>query len=156
MVMETFGWGGIAHGGAHIGFFSGVGMLLPILSQAWENSVKPWLLSPVGFFIGLALIIVSVAIIAYAAGSFSKVLKSVGWLIMIPGVIAILFSVFGEFKVWTWTQTHVTGFTIIEPGVRWLVHHSVPSAAFLGGIYIIVGVFFLWAGRKVYRMSDYM
>ena len=147
---------GALHGGAHLGFFSGVGMLLPIMSQAWELHIRPWLHSPMGFFIGIGLVVLSIAVIAYMAGSIHKVFRSVGWLLLIPGVIAILFTTFGEIQVWSWAQNSITGFSVAEPAIRWLVYHSVPSAAIIGGVYILLGIMFIWAGRKLYNLTDYI
>ncbi|MBI4150999.1 hypothetical protein HY492_02630 [Candidatus Woesearchaeota archaeon] len=145
---------GLLHGGAHVGFFSGVGMLLPTLSQAWNLNIKPWLYSPWGFYVAVALILVSVLIIAFLAGSASKLLRKIGWLIIIPGVLALVFAAFGEMQVFSWANNNITGFSYVEPGVQWFVGHSVPTTALMGGFYIVLGYAFLAIGRRVSGFAE--
>ena len=146
--------GGVLHGAAHVGFFSGVGMLLPMLSQAWNLHVKPWLYSPYGFYVAVGLIIISVLCIAFLAGSASKLLRNIGWMIIIPGVLALAFAAFGQLQVYGWAENHITGFSVVEPGVDWFVGHSVPSTAIMGGFYIVLGYAFLAVGRRLSGFAE--
>ncbi len=144
------------HAGAHVGYFSGVTLLLPILSDAWEKSIRPWVLSPSGFIIAFGLILVSLLVLGFVAGSISGLIKSVGWMMLIPGVIAIMFAVFGQTTVYGWAGQHITGFAAAEPVVNWVVEHSVPKAAYLGGMYIIVGVCLVWFGRRIDSVARFI
>jgi len=144
------------HTGAHLGFFSGMGMLLPTLSRAWELQIKPWIYSPYGFYIAAALILISLLVIAFLAGSASKLFRSVGWLILIPGIIAMVFFSFGETNVYGWVDSRVTGFATAQPVVEFFVDHSVPKTAVLGGVYILAGVGFLWMGKKLQRAAEFI
>jgi len=144
------------HTGAHIGYFSGLTMLVPILGQAWEKSLKPWLVSPYGFVIAFALIIVSVIILSFAAGSISKLTKSMGWMMLIPGILALVFASVGQVQAYDWASNHITGFTTAQPVVDWLVEHSVPKVAYLGGIYILVGVCLIWVGRRIEAIGQFV
>lgn len=147
---------GMLHTGAHLGFFSGMGMLLPTLSKAWELHVKPWLYSPYGFYVALALIVLSLIIIAFLAGSASKLLRSVGWLILVPGIIALVFTTFGETNVYSWTENHISGFVAAKPAVQFFIDHSVPETAILGGMYILVGIGFIWVGRRLKKVASFI
>jgi hypothetical protein len=144
------------HTGAHLGYFSGLTLMLPILGQAWENSIKPWLVSPHGFLVAAGLILVSVMLLAFVAGSLSKLVKSLGWMMLIPGIIAILFAGFGQAEVYGWAQDRITGFAAAEPVVNWVVEHAVPKVAYLGGVYIIVGVCLIWAGRRLEAIAQFV
>ncbi len=144
------------HTGAHIGYFSGVTMLLPLLSDAWEKSIRPWVLSPSGFIVAFGLILVSLIVLAFVAGSISGLIKGVGWMMLIPGVLAILFASFGQANVYGWAGQHVTGFAAAEPAVDWFVKHAVPNVAYLGGAYILVGVCLVWVGRRIESVARFV
>ena len=155
-MLERFFSGGALEAGGHVGFFSGVGMLLPVVGKAWELQIKPWFYSPYGFYIALGLIVLSVLIIGFVSGSVSKLLRSVGLMLIIPGIIAIIFAAFGEFQVYTWAQNQITGFTVVQPAVKVILDHSVPQTAILGGFYIIIGGCISWIGNKLARFADYI
>ncbi len=146
----------LLHTGAHLGYFSGLTMMLPILGDAWQNSIKPWLVSPYGFLIAAGLILLSVIILSFVAGSVSKLTRSLGWMMLIPGIIAILFAGFGQAEVYGWATNHVTGFATAEPVVDWLVEHSVPKVAYLGGMYILIGVALIWIGNRIEAVSQFI
>lgn len=143
------------HTGAHIGYFSGLTTMLPLISQWWETDALPWVYSPKAFYIGLGLIALSLFLLSFAAKGLDKLLRSLGWLMIIPGALAIGFSLFGEASFWG-SMNLITGFHYIEPGVQWLVHHSVPNAAFIGAVYIFSGMILIWAGRKVELYASYI
>ncbi|MEM2916284.1 MAG: hypothetical protein QXT19_02935 [Candidatus Woesearchaeota archaeon] len=144
------------HTSAHIGYFSGVTMLLPILSDAWQKSIKPWVMSPSGFFIALGLILISLILLAFVAGSISGLIKSVGWMMLIPGILAVIFAAFGQSTVYGWAGQHITGFATAEPLVNWFVEHAVPKVAYLGGVYILIGVCLVWIGRKIDSLARFV
>ncbi len=144
------------HAGAHVGFFSGVGMLLPMLSEAWFLHIKPWLLSPYGFYIAIGLILISVLCLGFVVGSFSKLMRGVGWMIIIPGILALVFASFGQLNAFDWADNHITGFSVVEPGVQWYVGHSVPNTGILGGTYILLGVCMLWMGSKIGKLAEHI
>ncbi|HSU73263.1 MAG TPA: hypothetical protein VLJ21_05445 [Candidatus Binatia bacterium] len=147
---------GTLHTAAHLGFFSGTGMLLPVLGKAWQLHIKPWLYSPYGFYVALGLILVSLIIIAFLAGSASKLLRSVGWLVLVPGVIALIFTAFGQANVFDWAEQHVTGFVAFEPIANFFVVHSVPTTAVLGGLYVLIGICCLWVGGKLHKAASFI
>jgi hypothetical protein len=147
---------GALHAGAHVGYFSGVSMLLPILGDAWNKSVGPWIAAPGGFVIAIGLIILSVIILAFVAGSISGLIKSMGWMMLIPGIFALMFAAFGQTTVYDWAGQHITGFASAEPVVNWVVDHSVPKVAYIGGMYILLGVCCVWLGRKIENVARFV
>jgi len=146
----------VLHAGAHIGYFSGVSMLLPILGRAWEKNVAPWITSPNNFLIALGLIVLSLVVLAFVAGSISSLIKSIGWMMLIPGILAIAFAAFGQANVYGWAENHITGFASAEPVVDWFVRHAVPNVAYVGGFYIIIGVCLVWVGRRIDSVARFI
>ncbi len=146
----------LMHTGAHVGYFSGLTMLLPILGAAWENGLKPWLVSPYGFVIAFALILISIIVLAFIAGSISKLTRSLGWMMLIPGILALLFAAFGQTQVYDWAGQHITGFATAEPVVNWFVEHAVPKVAYLGGMYILIGVCLVWIGNRIEAVGQFV
>jgi len=131
-------------------------MLLPILGNAWEKSIKPWLVSPHGFLIAFGLILLSIIILGFVAGSLSSLIKSLGWMMFIPGILAIVFAAFGQAEAYGWAQNHITGFSTAEPVINWLVDHAVPKVAYLGGMYILIGVCMIWIGRRLEAIAQFV
>ena len=146
----------LLHTGAHLGYFSGLTMMLPILSDSWQKSIKPWLIAPNGFLIAAVLVVISLVLLAFVAGSISKLIKSMGWMMLIPGIIAIMFAGFGQANVYDWASNHVTGFATAEPVVDFLVEHSVPKVAYLGGMYLLIGVCLIWVGRRLEAIAKFV
>jgi hypothetical protein len=155
-MLERIFSGPLLHTGAHLGYFSGLTMLLPILGDAWTKGIKPWLVSPTGFLIAFVLILVSLVLLGFVAGSISKFIRGIGWMMLIPGIIAVLFAVFGQAEVYDWAENRVTGFSTAEPVVGWLVEHSVPKVAYLGGAYILIGMILLWIGGKLQAIAQFV
>ena len=147
---------GALHAGAHVGYFSGVSMLIPVLGEAWDKSVGPWIASPNGFIIAIGLILLSVVMLAFVAGSISGLIKSIGWMMLIPGILALMFAGFGQTTVYDWAGQHITGFASAEPVVDWFIDHSVPKVAYLGGMYILIGVCCVWVGRKIENVARFV
>jgi hypothetical protein len=146
----------LLHTGAHVGYFSGLTMLLPILGDAWEKSVRPWIVSPHGFLIALGLILLSIIVLAFVAGSITGLIKGMGWMMFIPGILAVIFAGFGQANVYGWAGQHVTGFVAAEPVVNWFVDHAVPKVAYVGGFYIIVGIVLIWIGRRIESVTQFI
>lgn len=144
------------HAGAHVGYFSGLSMLLPILADAWEKSVKPWVVSPNGFWIAFGLVFLSIMLLGWLAGSINKLLRGLGWTMLIPGVLAILFASFGQANVYNFAEQNIAGFATYEPVVDWVVEHAVPKVAYIGGVYVLVGVVLIWIGRKLRSISYFV
>ena len=147
---------GILHIGAHLGYFSGLTMLIPILSKAWDTQIKPWILAPGGFAIAAGLVVLSIIMLAWLMGSISHLLKSLGWMMIIPGVLALVFAVSSPERVYSWIGNEVTGFSVVQPTVEWFVEHSVPKASYLGGVYIFIGFTMLFISRTLSKVADFI
>ena len=134
---------------AHAGYSSGLALAVPVISAAWNGHLAPWLAAPLKFWSSSALILVGLAVLFMAVGSISSLFKSAGWMMILPGVITIAFTAMGSDFFFNLAGTHIQGFAVVEPTVRWAVNHVVPQAAYVGAIYILVGVLLVWCGRRV-------
>ena len=150
------GQGNVLEIGAHFGYFSGLTMLIPLLSQAWHENIKPWVLSPGGFFTALALLLISIVLLGWLVGSVSHLLRSLGWMMVIPGLLALVFAASSEQAVYQTAGHYITGFSAFQPAVEWFVEHSVPKAAYIGAIYLCLGFLCLLAGHMLGRVSYYL
>ncbi len=140
--------------GVHVSFFSGLSMLLPIIANAWDKHVIPWTYAPNGFFISIGLIVFAILLLGWIVGSFSGIIRKVGWMMILPGVLALIFAAAGTESVFSLARTQVSGFAILEPAARWAVEHAVPKAAYVGSIYLLGGVFLVWVGRRVQGLAE--
>lgn len=144
----------IPHVGSHLGYFSGLTMMIPILSESWATHVRPWIVSPLGFFIALGLIAASIFFLAKVSGSFSRLLKNLGWMMIVPGILALVFATTSQESVFHWATTSITGFSVVEPVAHFFVEHSVPKATYLGGFYILFGAVLVWVSAKIQQASN--
>jgi len=146
----------VLHAGAHLGYFSGISLMLPILGEAWQSQIKPWIVSPYGFIIAAGLVLISIVILGFVAGSVSKLTRSIGWMMLIPGIFALVFAGVGQEQVYHWAENSVTGFATVEPAMSWFVEHSVPKAAYLGGLYVLAGVVLIWVANRIKAVAEFV
>jgi len=149
----TLSWSHIA---SHLSYFSGVSMLLPTLSTSFHIGQFPWFSYPTMFFIAVVLILLGIIILFLLEKSIGKLLRSVGWMMIIPGIVAFLFAAVTSDAVFAWMNNSITGFHFVEPAVHYLVEHSVPTTMNVAAGYMIFGMIFLWLGKKVARIAHYL
>lgn len=126
-------------------YFAGLTALLPLL---------PLLLRPervvaakLAFFIALGLIFSGFLVVYLLTESRKAALRTLGFTTLVPGLIAVLFSYLGPRR----TSIFLDRFGMLSPFVDEWVSEYVPTAWFLAGIYIILGVAFIWLSEKSRR-----
>jgi len=140
---------GIIHALVHIVYLSGIALLFPVLVNAYGTGVVPWVLDKTHFYGALALIVLGAFILWYTNGALGKTLRSLGWMKIVPGAIAILFFLFGKDTFFGTARTTIAGFAVIEPLVKPLLVHSVPTLEIFAAAYVVVGVLFVWLGHQL-------
>ncbi|MBD3318552.1 hypothetical protein GF342_01445 [Candidatus Woesearchaeota archaeon] len=138
---------------SHISFFSGISSLLPILSRGLDLGTAPWRTYPFGFYLAIGLILLGIVVLFWLEKSIGKILRVVGWMLIIPGMLALVFSTFGSEWFYNLGYSAFTGFATVEPAVRWAVAHNVPATVNVAAGYLFVGIICLWAGNKIRHVA---
>ncbi|MEM4366303.1 MAG: hypothetical protein QXN46_01775 [Candidatus Woesearchaeota archaeon] len=138
MLKDFFGKG-LLNLGSHIGYFSGITTLVPVLSSALRFGKSPWSVFPPSFWIALALNFVSSLIIFFLKKSLSEGLRAIGMMTMIPGFFAVLFGIISQEEVFSALNAKFVGFSVIQPYVKLFVEHTVPKTLVVGILYILIG-----------------
>jgi len=137
----------------HLGLFAGFALLIPVMSNAFDQKVVPWVLAPSIFFGGMMLIVISAFLLYRVKESFSGMLKSLGVTIFIPGALSLLTGVLNITDVLK-ANSSVTGMAVIGPVAEFYVSHSVPTILSVAAIYLFVGGVLYWVGNKMQAVQD--
>jgi hypothetical protein len=133
----------------HTVYLTGIALLFPLIVNAYETGVAPWILDKTHFSGALTLIVLGAFVLWYTNGKLGKTLKSLGWMKIVPGTIAIAFFLFGKDSFYGTARTSITGFSIIEPVVKPLFEHSLPTLEIFAVGYVLLGICFVWLGNKM-------
>ena len=144
------------HAFSHASYFSGISLLIPSLNTAMETQTFPWESIPKLFWIALGLIVIGVFCMFWAEKKISRLLVKLGWMMVVPGMLALLFSFASSDGFFNFGRQSVTGFSVVEPVVQFLVDHQVPKTVNLGAIYVFFGLIFVWVGNKLVFISNYV
>ncbi len=124
-------------------YFAGLTALIPLV---------PLLLSPdrlarvkVVFGVALALILAGFLFVYWFSGSKRIAFKALGFTTLVPGLLAVLFSYLGPRRM----AKLLRSFGEASPFLESWIETYVPKAWLLAGIYIILGVWFVWISYKV-------
>lgn len=131
-------------------------MLIPLLGDSFETNIAPWIAHQWSFLMAVLLMVAGVMVLFWLERSIGKMLKAVGWMMFIPGLLAIIFSFVTSDGFFSWMRSSISGFAIVEPGVEWLVHHAVPHTANIGAIYIVIGIGLVWLGKRMSHLAQYL
>ncbi|RMD57609.1 hypothetical protein D6825_03475 [Candidatus Woesearchaeota archaeon] len=131
----------------HLSLFSGFAVLIPITTQAFEKSMKPWVVSPSIFTAGTMLILISALMLYRVKNSLSGVLQSLGYTIFIPGAISLLSGVMELNDLLEGSS--ITGLSVIKPVAEYYIHHSVPTVLSVAAVYLFIGGVLYWLGSKL-------
>ena len=128
---------------AQVLYFAGLSALIPLV---------PLLLSPqevvaakYAFGIALGFIFGGFVLMYWFSESKKVAFRALGLMTLIPGLLAVVFSFMGPRRMTNFLGT----FGEVTPFFEQWVETYVPKAWLLAGVYIIVGVFFMWISEKV-------
>ena len=126
-------------------YIAGLTVLIPLL---------PMVLSPqqiigakYAFGTALGFIALGFLIVFWFSESKRSALKALGFMTLIPGLLAVIFSFMGPRRM----ANFLNSFGGASPYLEKWTETYVPNAWLLAGIYIIVGVLFIWISEKVQR-----
>jgi hypothetical protein len=145
-----------AHLSSHLSYFTGLTMLLPTLSKAWDSGISPWKVYPWTFGVAIALLLLGICILFRIERSIGKIFRSVGWMMVIPGILAIIFTVISSESAFAMAQDSITGFSVVEPTARWIFEHKIPNTLNVGAGYLLFGVCSVWVGNRLGRLAEYL
>jgi hypothetical protein len=128
---------------ARIFYIAGLTALIPLV---------PLLLSPhelfgakYAFGIALGLIFLGFLIVYWFTDSKKVALSALGWMTLVPGMLAVIFSFMGTRRM----ANFLAGFGKASPLLEGWVETYVPKAWLLAGVYIIIGVGLIYWSEKV-------
>ena len=140
---------GVLHSVAHFGYFGGLAALIPILTGALKLNQAPWSVFPPTFWIALGAVLISLIAIFILKKGFGNALMTIGITTMIPGFLALLFSVVSQEQVFNGLSSKITGFSVVAPVFSFFVEHSVPKMMFIAVAYIVIGYVVFKMGVKL-------
>lgn len=132
----------------HLGLFSGFALLVPVITKAIEQSVRPWTIAPETFYAGVMLVIISAFLLYRVKERFPDLLKSLGFAMFIPGGINVISGIININDILA-QKPSITGLAVVKPIAEFYVHHSVPSVLSVAAVYLFVGGLLYWIGIKL-------
>ncbi len=130
---------------ARVFYIAGLTALIPL---------TPMLLSPeqliaakYAFGFALGFIFLGFLFVYWFSESKKSAFSALGYMTLIPGLLAVIFSFMGPRRMANFLRLLGEASPFLE---KW-VESYVPKAWLLAGVYIIVGVFFIWVSEKVRR-----
>ena len=126
-------------------YIAGLTVLIPLL---------PMVLSPqqvigakYAFGTALGFIALGFLIVFWFSESKRSALKALGFMTLVPGLLAVVFSFMGPRRM----AGFLSSFGEASPYLENWAESYIPNAWLLAGIYIVVGVLFIWISEKVRR-----
>lgn len=144
-----------AHLGAHASYFSGFSMLIPSFSTWFQTGVAPWQKFSLGFWMAIALLLLGTSLVFWIERRISRLFHSIGYMLLLPGMGALLFSAVSSDSVFQLARNSITGFSVVEPTLQWMVEHQVPKSVHIGAVYTFFGIIFVWIGDKLGSLGNY-
>ena len=123
-------------------YVSGLTMLFPFVYFL----ALPGTTSPTLFGVAAALIGVSVVGFLFLQGGFGHALKALSKITMIPGIIGVVFSFFGEDVILSLLPRAIPADALTL--AKTYLDQAIPKIRVLTIIYIALGVFLWWLGEK--------
>ena len=126
-------------------YIAGLTALIPLI---------PMVLSPqeaigarYAFGTALGLIVFGFLIVFWFTESKKSALNALGFMTLFPGLLAVVFSFMGPRRM----AGLLSSFGQASPFLEKWAESYVPNAWLLAGVYIIIGVGFIWVSEKVRR-----
>ena len=132
----------------HLALFTGATLLIPVITSAVDNKGVPWVLSPVTFFGGIMLVMISAFLLYKVKRSVPALIQSFGAMIFLPGALNVLFSVLDINDLFN-SASGVAGMSFIKPATEFYIHHSVPALLGVAASYMAIGGVMYWMGLKL-------
>ena len=136
----------------HLGLFSGLALLVPVMTKAIDEQTSPILLSPSVFFAGFMLVVISTFLLYLAKGNLQGLLKSLGTTMYISGTLTVLTGMLDIVHI-TNTATF-TGSVVLSTLTEFYVHHSAPSVLSVAAVYLAIGGLMYRIGLKIENVKD--
>ncbi|PIN74694.1 hypothetical protein COV18_05740 [Candidatus Woesearchaeota archaeon CG10_big_fil_rev_8_21_14_0_10_37_12] len=123
-------------------YFAGLASLTPLI---------PLLLTPTELLqarqiviTAFGFVIVAFLLTLWASKNMKIAFRALGYMTLFPGLLTVITAYIGERRM----LEYLSHFGEITPYIQEWIHQYVPTAWIIAGIYIILGVFFIWLGEK--------
>jgi hypothetical protein len=127
---------------ARLFYFAGLTVLIPLMPLVLSPHELPAYRQ--AFAVAIGSIIVGFALVFYFSKSRKTAWRVLGLFTLIPGLLAVIFSYLGSRRM----AEFLGSFGNVSPYLEFWIETYVPKAWLLAGLYIIVGVGFIWFGEK--------
>lgn len=150
-------WAGLVIGIiAHIFYISGLSLVVPVLFLLF---VPHQLLAAVAYarpilFSSAALVLVSVIVLYVYNESVGRTFFSLGVATFVPGLIALLFSIYNKEIIFAFIENYIAGFEMIEPVINSYLEHALPTVWIVTAVYLAVGFVFIYVGLRCLRKES--
>ncbi len=124
-------------------YITGLTALIPLMPMVL--SPQQAIVAKYAFGAALGLILAGFLLVFWFTESKRVALKALGFMTLIPGLLAVIFSFMGPRRM----AGFLSSFGEASPYLEKWAESYVPNAWLLAGIYIIVGVLFIWISEKV-------
>jgi hypothetical protein len=128
---------------AQVFYFAGLTALIPLVPLLFSPDQLVGAKYAFGFALGF--IFVSFVLVYWFSESKRIAFASLGYMTLVPGLLAVVFSFMGPRRM----AEFLRRFGEASPYLENWIESYVPNAWLLAGIYIIVGVGFIWISQKV-------
>jgi len=138
---------------AHVLYVAGLSTVIPLLvlrffpEQLWASVI----FARSALYFAFALVLVSVVILYLYNHSVGKTFFNLGLTTFIPGILAVLFSIYNKEIIFNFVRKYVVQFELLEPYIETYLAHALPGVHALTGAYILIGVLFLFVGIRMLR-----
>ena len=131
-------------------YITGLAILIPMIFAFAFQEPGPWYSKPMTyFFASIFLILYAFFGMLKRKKKLSDTLKSLGKMSLIPGIIALIFFVFGGPLVYNFLRMIIPKFDAIEPFVTIFIESSIPKMGVLVLGYIFIGGILYYLGDRI-------
>lgn len=127
---------------AKLFYFAGLTALIPLLPLVLSPNELPAYKQ--AFAVAIGSIIIGFALVFYFSKSRKTAWQVLGFFTLIPGLLAVIFAYVGPRRM----GEFLSSLGGVSPYMESWIEAYVPKAWLLAGLYIIVGVAFIWFGEK--------
>ncbi|MEM4369122.1 MAG: hypothetical protein QXU88_02255, partial [Candidatus Woesearchaeota archaeon] len=129
---------------ARLAYVTGLTALIPLV-------VIQTHFAPRAFTASIALVGIAILIMLMVEGSFGQTVKRLGLMTFVPGILAILFILFGKEVI---LMPLVDYFPAVGPAIAAYLERTVPSVTVLAISFFVIG-FILWRVGSVLTKKEF-